>query len=138
MSEASRPIPPIAGEAPAPRAWDSLCAGRAPEKQSSSDRATLSAPRKPPTKSKQKAGPGAGFRHGEQRRLRGCGHPVLTVPFEGQAALLKQLKPAIRPGSILIDATVRLPPQSADAPHARSASGKAPPPNKPPNSCPKE
>ncbi len=33
---------------------------------------------------------------------------VLTVPFEGQAALLKQLKPAMRPGSILIDATVPL------------------------------
>jgi len=33
---------------------------------------------------------------------------VLTVPFEGQATLLKQLKPAIRPGSILIDATVPL------------------------------
>jgi NADPH-dependent F420 reductase len=33
---------------------------------------------------------------------------VLTVPFEGQAALLKQLKLAIRPGSILIDATVPL------------------------------
>jgi NADPH-dependent F420 reductase len=33
---------------------------------------------------------------------------VLTVPFEGQAALLKQLKPAIRVGSILIDATVAL------------------------------
>src|SRR5438132_3166193 len=33
---------------------------------------------------------------------------VLTVPFEGQAALLKQLKPAIRPGSILIDTTVPL------------------------------
>jgi NADPH-dependent F420 reductase len=33
---------------------------------------------------------------------------VLTVPFEGQAALLKQLKPAIRPGSILIDTTVAL------------------------------
>ena len=33
---------------------------------------------------------------------------VLTVPFEGQAALLKQLKPTIRPGSILIDATVPL------------------------------
>jgi NADPH-dependent F420 reductase len=33
---------------------------------------------------------------------------VLTVPFEGQAALLKQLKPAIRPNSILIDATVAL------------------------------
>ena len=29
---------------------------------------------------------------------------VLTVPFEGQAALLKQLKAAIRLGSILIDA----------------------------------
>jgi NADPH-dependent F420 reductase len=33
---------------------------------------------------------------------------VLTVPFEGQAELLKQLKAAIRPGSILIDATVPL------------------------------
>jgi NADPH-dependent F420 reductase len=33
---------------------------------------------------------------------------VLTVPFEGQATLLKQLKPAIRPGSTLIDATVAL------------------------------
>jgi hypothetical protein len=33
---------------------------------------------------------------------------VLTVPFEGQAALLKQLKPAFRPGCILIDATVPL------------------------------
>jgi 8-hydroxy-5-deazaflavin:NADPH oxidoreductase len=33
---------------------------------------------------------------------------LLTVPFEGQTALLKQLKPAIRPGSILIDATVPL------------------------------
>ncbi len=33
---------------------------------------------------------------------------VLTVPFEAQATLLKQLKPALRPGSILIDATVAL------------------------------
>jgi NADPH-dependent F420 reductase len=33
---------------------------------------------------------------------------VLTVPFEGQAELLKHLKAAIRPGSILIDATVPL------------------------------
>jgi 8-hydroxy-5-deazaflavin:NADPH oxidoreductase len=31
---------------------------------------------------------------------------MLTVPFAGQAELLKQLKNAIRPGSILIDATV--------------------------------
>jgi NADPH-dependent F420 reductase len=33
---------------------------------------------------------------------------VLTVPFDGQAELLKQLKPSIRAGSILIDATVPL------------------------------
>lgn len=33
---------------------------------------------------------------------------TLTVPFEGQAALLKQLKPSITEGSILIDATVPL------------------------------
>jgi 8-hydroxy-5-deazaflavin:NADPH oxidoreductase len=33
---------------------------------------------------------------------------VLTVPFEGQAALLKQLKPAISEGSVLVDATVPL------------------------------
>jgi len=33
---------------------------------------------------------------------------MLTVPFGAQAALLKQLKTAIRPGSILIDATVPL------------------------------
>jgi 8-hydroxy-5-deazaflavin:NADPH oxidoreductase len=33
---------------------------------------------------------------------------VLTVPFEGQAALIKRLKPAMTDGSILIDATVPL------------------------------
>jgi len=33
---------------------------------------------------------------------------ALTVPFEGQAGLLKELKPSFRPGSILIDATVPL------------------------------
>jgi hypothetical protein len=33
---------------------------------------------------------------------------VLTVPFEGQAQLLKELKASISPGSILIDATVPL------------------------------
>lgn len=33
---------------------------------------------------------------------------VLTVPFEGHAELLTQLKPIIRPGSIVIDATVPL------------------------------
>jgi NADPH-dependent F420 reductase len=33
---------------------------------------------------------------------------VLTIPFEGHAALLKQIKPVILPGSILIDTTVPL------------------------------
>jgi 8-hydroxy-5-deazaflavin:NADPH oxidoreductase len=33
---------------------------------------------------------------------------VITVPFEGQVALLEQLKAAIRPGSIVVDATVPL------------------------------
>ena len=33
---------------------------------------------------------------------------VLTIPFEGHAALLKQIKPAIRPGSVVIDTTVPL------------------------------
>jgi NADPH-dependent F420 reductase len=54
---------------------------------------------------------------GSQARVTGVEHSaacaaaeilVLTVPFEGQATLLKQLKPAIRTGSILIDATVAL------------------------------
>jgi len=33
---------------------------------------------------------------------------VCTVPFEGHAALLKQLRPAFQPGTILIDTTVPL------------------------------
>ena len=33
---------------------------------------------------------------------------VLTIPFEGHCRLLKQIKPAIRPGSIVIDTTVPL------------------------------
>ena len=37
-----------------------------------------------------------------------CDMVVLTVPFAGQAELLKQLKPAFRPGTVLIDATVPL------------------------------
>src|SRR4029077_2807164 len=41
---------------------------------------------------------------------------VLTVPFEGQAALLRQLNLAIRPGSVLIEATV---------PRAASVGGRA-------------
>jgi 8-hydroxy-5-deazaflavin:NADPH oxidoreductase len=41
---------------------------------------------------------------------------VLTVPFEGHAALLTELKPSIRPASIVVDATVPL---------AASVGGKA-------------
>jgi NADPH-dependent F420 reductase len=33
---------------------------------------------------------------------------VLTIPFEGHAALLKQIKSAIRPGSLVVDTTVPL------------------------------
>ena len=33
---------------------------------------------------------------------------VLTIPFEAHAALLKQIKPAVRPGTIVVDATVPL------------------------------
>lgn len=33
---------------------------------------------------------------------------VVTVPFQGHAALLKQLKPAFRPGTILVDTAVPL------------------------------
>ncbi len=33
---------------------------------------------------------------------------VLTVPFEGQATLLKHLQPSFKPGSVLIDVTVPL------------------------------
>ena len=37
-----------------------------------------------------------------------CDMVVLTVPFSGQAELLKQLKPSFRQGTVLIDATVPL------------------------------
>ena len=37
-----------------------------------------------------------------------CDVVVLTVPFSGQAALLKQLKPHWKPGQVLIDTTVPL------------------------------
>lgn len=56
-------------------------------------------------------------RAGSAARISGTENPaacgaadvlVLTVPFEGQAGLLKQLKPVIRSGSVLIDATVAL------------------------------
>jgi 8-hydroxy-5-deazaflavin:NADPH oxidoreductase len=61
------------------------------------------------TKIKSKIGP--------QAKVSGCENSaacsatdllVLTIPFEGHATLLKQIKPAIRAGSILVDTTVAL------------------------------
>jgi len=46
-----------------------------------------------------------------QENVAACGAAdllVLTIPFEGHSSLLKQLKPALRAGTILIDATVPL------------------------------
>jgi 8-hydroxy-5-deazaflavin:NADPH oxidoreductase len=37
-----------------------------------------------------------------------CDIALLTVPFSGQAALLKQLKPVWKPGTVVIDTTVPL------------------------------
>jgi NADPH-dependent F420 reductase len=60
-------------------------------------------------KIKQRAGAVAKISGSEN--IAACGTAdllVLTIPFEGHATLLKQLKPGIRPGSIVIDATVPL------------------------------
>jgi hypothetical protein len=56
-----------------------------------------------------KAGPMASVESAENAvAVKMCDTVVLTVPFAGQAELLKQLKPAFRPGTVLIDATVPL------------------------------
>ena len=60
-------------------------------------------------KIRQKVGPQA--KVSGQENVAACAGAdllVLTIPFEGHAALLKQLKPAIRPGSIVVDTTVPL------------------------------
>jgi 8-hydroxy-5-deazaflavin:NADPH oxidoreductase len=46
-----------------------------------------------------------------------CAIVVLTVPFSGQAALLKQLKSVWRPGTVVIDTTVPLAATVGGAPH---------------------
>ncbi len=107
MSEASRPIAVLGGTGPAgmglslrwARVGETILIGSrdAQRAQEAAD------------KIKQKAGSQA--RVSGMENSAACAAAeilVLTVPFEGQAALLKQLKPAIRPGSILIDATVAL------------------------------
>jgi 8-hydroxy-5-deazaflavin:NADPH oxidoreductase len=107
MSDASRPIAILGGTGPAgmglarrwARAGETILIG------------SRDAQRAQDTANKIKQ------RTGNQARVSGVENAaacaaadilVLTVPFEAQAALLKELKPAIRPGSILIDATVAL------------------------------
>jgi NADPH-dependent F420 reductase len=107
MSDASRPIAILGGTGPAgmglalrwARAGETILIGSRDAQRA------------------QEAADNIKKRAGDQARVSGMensaasaatDHLVLTVPFEGQAALLKQLKPAIRPGSILIDATVAL------------------------------
>jgi len=68
-------------------------------------------------KIKQRVGSFARVSGGENSRI--CSQAdiiVVTVPFENHASLLTQLKPAIQPGTIVIDATVPL---------AASVGGKA-------------
>jgi NADPH-dependent F420 reductase len=58
---------------------------------------------------KDKIGPQANI-SGEENAsaCAGADLVVLTVPFEGHAQLVKQLKPVFRPGTIVMDATVPL------------------------------
>jgi hypothetical protein len=61
------------------------------------------------TRIREKAGPEANVSGMENNAACAAADLLmLTVPFEGQAGLLKQLKSAIQPGSILVDATVPL------------------------------
>jgi len=107
MSETSRPIAILGGTGPAgtglalrwARAGETIIIGSrdAQRAQEAAD------------KIKQKAGNQASVSGMENSAACAAADIlVLTVPFEGQAALIKQLKPAIRAGSILIDATVAL------------------------------
>ena len=60
---------------------------------------------------KIKAAVGASAQVSGEENVAACAEAdllVLTVPFEGHANLLKQIKPAIQPGTIVIDATVPL------------------------------
>ncbi|HXY16287.1 MAG TPA: NADPH-dependent F420 reductase [Terriglobales bacterium] len=58
---------------------------------------------------KQMVGPGAKISGQENTAVCAASDLlVLTIPFEGHAKLLKELKPALRPGTILVDTTVPL------------------------------
>lgn len=103
----SRPIAILGGTGPAgtglalrwARAGDAVIIGSRDEKRAQSAAAAI----------KAKAGGQANVSGMEN--VAACAAAdilMLTVPFEGQAGLLKQLKSAIEPGTILIDATVPL------------------------------
>lgn len=58
---------------------------------------------------RQEAGAGARIEGLENADVVGAaGIVVVTIPFEGHASLLKKLKPAFKPGTIVIDTTVPL------------------------------
>jgi len=104
---ASRPIAILGGTGPAgmglalrwARAGETILLGSRDAKRAEESAAKI----------KEKAGRGANVSGMENSEACAAADLlVLTVPFEGQAALLKQLKPAIRSGSVLIDATVAL------------------------------
>ena len=104
---ANRPIAVIGGTGPAgmglalrwARAGETIIIGSRDEQRAQQAAAGNSA---------ESRRPGQRFRHGKRAACAAADILMLTVPFEGQAALLKQLKPAITEGSILIDATVPL------------------------------
>jgi 8-hydroxy-5-deazaflavin:NADPH oxidoreductase len=107
MNSASRPIAILGGTGPAgsglalrwARAGEAILIGSRDAQRAQETAAKI----------KQKAGSNASVSGMENSvACAAADLLVLTVPFESQATLLKQLKPAIRPGSILIDATVAL------------------------------
>jgi 8-hydroxy-5-deazaflavin:NADPH oxidoreductase len=103
----SRPIAIIGGTGPAgmglalrwARAGESVIIGSRDEKRAQQVAETI----------KQKVGPQANVSGLENAAACAAADILmLTVPFDGQATILKQLKNAISEGSILIDATVPL------------------------------
>jgi NADPH-dependent F420 reductase len=111
MNDASRPIAVLGGTGPAgmglalrwARAGETIIIGSRDAQRAEEAAAAIR------EKIKQKAGAQAHVSGMENSAACSAADLlVLTVPFEGQATLLKQLKPAIRSGSILIDATVAL------------------------------
>ena len=107
MPTAGRPIAVIGGTGPAgmglalrwARAGESIIIGSRDEKRAKETAEII----------QKKAGPQANVSGMENAAACAAADILmLTVPFEGQAGILKQLKPAITEGSILIDATVPL------------------------------